>query len=65
MHAEPGNELPPEAAPPKTIRGLKKQATKVKKARGIRHSEALDIVAQRMGYGSYKLALSDLGDDSQ
>lgn len=60
MHAEPGNELPLEAGPPQTLRGLKRQATKIKKARGIRHAEALEIVAQSMGYSSYKSALNDL-----
>lgn len=65
MHAEPGNELPKEAQPPQTIKGLKRQATKMKKARGIRHAEALEIVAQSMGYSSYKSALNDLGDSAQ
>lgn len=60
MHAEFGNELPPETAPPETIKGLKRRATKIKKERGIRHTEALDIVAQSMGYPSYKSALADL-----
>lgn len=64
MHAESGNKLPTEGCAPQTIKGLKRQATKIKKARGIRHSEALDIVAQSMGYGSYKSELNDLGDDS-
>lgn len=62
MHAEPGNELTQEVRPPQTIKGLKRQATKIKKARGIRHAEALEIVAQSMGYSSYKTALSNLGD---
>lgn len=64
MHAEPGNELPEESRPPQTIKGLKRQATKIKKARGIRHVEALEIVAQSMGYSSYKSALNDLGDSA-
>ncbi len=62
MHAEPGNELPQEIQPPQTLRGLKRKATKIKKERGIRHGEALEIVALSMGYTSYKSALSDLGD---
>lgn len=60
MHVEPGNELSQEAQPPKTIKGLKRRATKIKKARGIRHAEALEIVAQSMGYSSYKTALSEV-----
>lgn len=62
MHAEPGNELPSKAMPPENLKGLKRQATKLKRARGIRHSEALVIVAQSMGYTSYKSALNALGD---
>lgn len=65
MHAESGNQLPPEVTAPQTIKGLKRQATKLKKARGIRQTEALEIVALSMGYGSYKSALNALGDDSQ
>lgn len=65
MHGESGNELPLEATTPQTIRGLKRQATKLKKARGIRQTEALDIVAKSMGYDSYRSALNALGDDSQ
>ena len=62
IHAEPGNDLHQETQPPQTLKGLKRQATKIKKARGIRHMEALEIVAQSMGYSSYKSALKDLGD---
>lgn len=65
MHGESGNELPLEATTPQTIRGLKRQATKLKKARGIRQTEALDIVAKSMGYDSYRSALNALGDDSK
>lgn len=65
MHAEPGNEMLQEVRPPQTIKGLKRKATKIKKERGIRHAEALEIVAQSMGYSSYKSALDDLGETSQ
>ena len=65
MHDDPGIALPLEATLPKTIKGLKRQATKLKKARGIRQTEALDIVAKSMGYGSYRSALNALGDDPQ
>ena len=64
MHAEPGNEMPQETRLPQTIKGLKRQATKIKKDRGIRHAAALEIVAQSMGYSSYKAALNELGDSA-
>lgn len=60
MHADPGNKSSLEAGPPQTLTGLKRRATRIKKARGIRHAEALEIVAQSMGHTSYRSALTDL-----
>ena len=59
---ELGNELPSEFGPPSTIKGLKRRAIKIKRERGIRHTEALEVVARSMGYTSYKSALNGLGE---
>lgn len=56
----PGNELDQEWTPPHTLKGLKRLATKIKRERGIIHSQALELSAQRMGYPCYKTARIDL-----
>lgn len=63
MHSESRNELTPEVTAPQTLKGLKRQATKIKKAHGIRHLEALEIVAKSMGYDSYQAAFNALSGD--
>ncbi|WP_177331248.1 hypothetical protein [Pseudomonas sp. NBRC 111125] len=59
----PGNELDQEWTPPQTLKGLKRLATRIKRERGITHSQALELSAQRMGYPCYKTALIDLRED--
>lgn len=61
--ANPGNELDREWTPPQTLKGLKRLATKIKRERGITHTQALELSAQRMGYPCYKTALIDLRED--
>lgn len=61
--ANPGNELDQEWTPPHTLKGLKRLATKIKRERGITHTQALEVSAQRMGYPCYKTALIDLRED--
>lgn len=50
---------------PSTMAGLKKAAKKIKRETGCSHTEALNRMAQRMGYSNFNHARKELGDDGQ
>ncbi|WP_421793534.1 hypothetical protein [Hydrocarboniphaga effusa] len=45
---------------PKTIESIKRRATTLKKAEGIKHHEALERVAKEAGFENYRHALATL-----
>lgn len=51
--------MPPK---PRTLKGLKSQAKKLKKETGCQHAKALEMVARLHGWSSYWVARRDLGD---
>lgn len=47
---------------PTTIQGIKSLAKRLKKDRGITHSEALNAAAVQAGFGNYRHAQNELGE---
>jgi hypothetical protein len=45
---------------PKTLDGVKRLATQLKKSRGIKHSDALDLAAQAANFTNFRHALRTL-----
>lgn len=45
---------------PRTLKGLKSQATKLKKETGCKHAKALEMVARLHGWNTYYAAKREL-----
>ncbi len=60
-----GNIAEKQYTPPSTLKGLKREAVRVKRRDGITHTQALNVVAQMMGYGGYAHARKELEKKEQ
>ena len=47
---------------PKTIKGIKSLATRIKKRDGLRHCAALDLAAAQAGFANYRHALASISE---
>lgn len=47
---------------PNTLKGLKREAKKLKRATGCKHANALEMVARSLGFASYHAAQKALPD---